>query len=120
MTILPLCRFRLRPIAKWNEIAGFSHILTKFMDAQRRAALFFVTQGVSCASCMCDWGIIYREYKKKTIDPYLSLVTLSCLKLHLDDRYRSSADCLAAHLFITLLVPISHKLINVTFYVTLI
>ena len=30
---------------------------TKFMDAQRRTALIFVTQGVGCASCMCDWGI---------------------------------------------------------------
>ena len=27
------------------------------MDAQRRTALIFVTQGVGCASCMCDWGI---------------------------------------------------------------
>ena len=40
------------------KIAGFSHyILTKFMDAQRRTTLVFVTQGVGCASCMCDWGI---------------------------------------------------------------
>ena len=27
------------------------------MDAQRRTALIFVTQGVGCASCTCDWGI---------------------------------------------------------------
>ena len=27
------------------------------MEAQRRTALFFVTQGVGCASDMCDWGI---------------------------------------------------------------
>ena len=27
------------------------------MDAQRRTALFFVIQGVGCASCMFDWGI---------------------------------------------------------------
>ena len=27
------------------------------MDAQRRTAIIFVTQGVGCASCMCDWGI---------------------------------------------------------------
>ena len=40
------------------KLAGSSHILTKFMDAQRRTALIFVTQGVGCASCMCDWGII--------------------------------------------------------------
>ena len=39
------------------KLAGSSHILTKFMDAQRRTALIFVTQGVGCASCMCDWGI---------------------------------------------------------------
>ena len=36
---------------------GASHVLTKFMDAQRRTALIFVIQGVGCASCMCDWGI---------------------------------------------------------------
>ena len=34
------------------KLAGSSHILTKFMDAQRRTALLFVTQGVVCASCM--------------------------------------------------------------------
>ena len=39
------------------KLAGSPHILTKFMDAQRRTALIFVTQGVGCASCMCDWGI---------------------------------------------------------------
>ena len=33
------------------KLAGSSHILTKFMDAQRRTAKFFVTQGVGCASC---------------------------------------------------------------------
>ena len=33
-------------------LAGSSHILTKFMDAQRRTALIFVTQGVGCASCI--------------------------------------------------------------------
>ena len=36
------------------KLAGSSHILTKFMDAQRHTALFFVTQDVGCASCMCD------------------------------------------------------------------
>ena len=39
------------------KLAGSSHILTKLTDAQRRTALCFVTQGVGCASCMCDWGI---------------------------------------------------------------
>ena len=39
------------------KLAGSSHILTKFLDAQRRTALISVTQCVSCASCMCDWGI---------------------------------------------------------------
>ena len=39
------------------KTAGSSYILTKFLDAQRRTALFFVTQGVGCGSCMCDWGI---------------------------------------------------------------
>ena len=43
------------------KLAGSSLILPKFMDAQRRTALFVVTQGVGCASCMCDWGI-----KRKT------------------------------------------------------
>ena len=40
-------------------LAGYYHILTKFLNAQRRTALIFVTQGVGCASCMCDWGIKY-------------------------------------------------------------
>ena len=39
------------------KLAGSSQILTKFMDAQRRTALMFVTYGVGCASCMCDCGI---------------------------------------------------------------
>ena len=39
------------------KLAGSSHHLTKLMDAQRRTALFLVTQGVGCASCMCDWGM---------------------------------------------------------------
>ena len=39
------------------KLGGSSHILTKFMDVQRRTFLFFVTQGVGCALCMCDWGI---------------------------------------------------------------
>ena len=39
------------------KLAGSSQILTTFMDAQRRTAPFFVTQGLGCASCMCDWGI---------------------------------------------------------------
>ena len=36
------------------KLAGCSHVLTKFMDAQRRTAQFFLTEGVGCASCMCD------------------------------------------------------------------
>ena len=43
------------------KLAGSSHILTKFMDTQRRIALIFVTQGVGCASCMCDWGICFTR-----------------------------------------------------------
>ena len=39
------------------KLAGSSHILSKFKDAQRRTAPFFVTQSVGCAWCMCDWGI---------------------------------------------------------------
>ena len=35
------------------------HILTKLMNAQRRTALFFVTQGVGCALCICDLGISF-------------------------------------------------------------
>ena len=43
------------------KLAGSSHILTKFMDAQRRTALFFVAEGVGCASCMCDWAIMGKQ-----------------------------------------------------------
>ena len=43
------------------KLAGSSHILTKFVDAHRRTAQFFVTQGVGCASCMFDWGISVRK-----------------------------------------------------------
>ena len=39
------------------KLASSSHILTKLLDAQRRTALICATQGVDCASCMCDWGI---------------------------------------------------------------
>ena len=46
------------------KLAGSSHILTKFMDEQRRTALIFVTQDVGCASCMCDWGI--RQLESQT------------------------------------------------------
>ena len=42
------------------KLAGSSHMLTKLMDAQGRTALIFVNQGVGCASCMCDWGIIHN------------------------------------------------------------
>ena len=43
------------------KLAGSSHNLIKFMDAQRRTALIVVTQGVGCASCMCDWGIKWKH-----------------------------------------------------------
>ena len=39
------------------KLAGSSHILTKFMDAQRpqrRTALIFVTQGVGCCVPICN------------------------------------------------------------------
>ena len=39
------------------KLAGFSHILTKFIDVHRRTALVIVIPGVGCASCMCDEGI---------------------------------------------------------------
>ena len=39
------------------KLAGSYHILTKFMDTQRRTALIFATQGVGCA-CVCVTGII--------------------------------------------------------------
>ena len=42
------------------KLAGSCDISTKLMDAQRRTALFFVTQGVGCASCMCDWDISFQ------------------------------------------------------------
>ena len=34
------------------KLSGSSHILTKY--AQRRTALYFVSQGLGCALCMCD------------------------------------------------------------------
>ena len=40
-----------------SKLAGSSHIMTKFMDAQRRTTLIFVTQGVDCASCICVTGV---------------------------------------------------------------
>ena len=48
------------------KLAGFFHSLTKFMDAQRRTTLYFVTQGVGCASCMCDWGISRERPNEST------------------------------------------------------
>ena len=40
------------------ELAGSSHILTQFVEAQRSSALIFVTQGVGCASCrLCVTGV---------------------------------------------------------------
>ena len=48
------------------KLAGSSHILTKFMDAQRHTALIFVTQGVGCSLYMCDcmgykWSALFCE-----------------------------------------------------------
>ena len=34
------------------------------MDAQRRTAPFFVTQGVGFASCMFDWGIYQHSQER--------------------------------------------------------
>ena len=31
------------------------------MEAQRGTAPIFVTRGVGCASCMCDWGITKKQ-----------------------------------------------------------
>ena len=53
------------------KLAGSSHILTKFMDAQRRTALIFVTPGMGCASCMCDWGITTLLFMKTRITRYI-------------------------------------------------
>ena len=38
------------------KLAGSSHVLTKFMDAQRRTAQMFVPQGMD-GLCIYDWGI---------------------------------------------------------------
>ena len=38
----------------------------------------------------------------------------------LNDIYRSTADCIVARLFITHLAHITHKLMNLTFYMTFI
>ena len=61
------------------KLAGSSHILTKFMDAQRRTALIFVTQGVGCASCMCDWGI--NEFELSYSVGYASLYSSGIARL---------------------------------------
>ena len=58
------------------KLAGSSHILTKFMDAQRRTALIFVTQGVGCASCMCDW-VISDTLPNWSGVPYVALDSFS-------------------------------------------
>ena len=44
------------------KLAGSSHILTKFMAAQRR------TQGVGCALCMCDLGITSMQRRPNVFD----------------------------------------------------
>ena len=62
-----------------ENTASSSHILTKFMVAQRRTAIIFVTQDVGCASCMCDWGIrealidVWRGKIKLLISSWLLL-----------------------------------------------
>ena len=38
------------------------------MDAYIRTALICVTQGVECASCMCDWGIRKDSHTEKQCD----------------------------------------------------
>ena len=43
------------------KLAGSSDILAKFMNAQRRTALTFVTQGVGCTSCKCDGRVLARH-----------------------------------------------------------
>ena len=43
------------------KLAGSSHILTKFMNAQRHTALIFFTQGMGFALYMYDWGITDKE-----------------------------------------------------------
>ena len=53
------------------KLTGSSHIPTKLMDAQRRTALLFVTQGVVCAPCMYDWGINYSQILLIDITFYL-------------------------------------------------
>ena len=62
------------------KLAGSSHVLTKFMDAQRRTALIFVTQGVGCASCMCDLDITgyLRTHTIRRHDA--ALMTIQCLR----------------------------------------
>ena len=39
-----------------HKLASSFHSSIQFIDAQRRNAFSFVTEGVDCASCMCDWG----------------------------------------------------------------
>ena len=56
------------------KLAGSSHIPTKFMDAQRRTALIFVTQGVGCSSCMCDCSI-------KSTRPGFQIMSSPCVTI---------------------------------------
>ena len=61
-----LTRFIYNTLYIRLKLAASSHILAKFMDAQRRTTLFFVTQGVGCVSCMCDWGITLLHQTKNS------------------------------------------------------
>ena len=69
--VADLCTsFNYNMLYNGHKLAGSSHILTKFIDAQRRTALIFVTQGVGCAWCMFDWGIRSMRYQQSAIVPW--------------------------------------------------
>ena len=52
------------------------------MDAQRRNALIFITQGVGCASCMCGWGISKALFNGN-VNPRIQLVLESALYIEI-------------------------------------
>ena len=76
------------------KLAGSSHVLTKFMDAQRRTAQFCVTQGVGCASCMCDRGITFiRRINHQRILTHAQRITTHWPKFFIFVRWTCVMVC---------------------------
>ena len=62
------------------------------MDAQRRTALIFVTPGVGCASCMCDWGIRYVKGETNFVADALSLSSVSAIRSDTIIKYKELSE----------------------------